>query len=128
MDAVEIFDTTLRDGLQVEGVSASVDDKLRILAAISHDLQTPITRMRLRAESIDEGVERDRILEDLREMEHLVREGVAYARSAHGGDEVPVRIDPAAFIESLVEEIVIGPGVRGLNKFDPSRVKIKYRA
>jgi hypothetical protein len=33
-----------------------------------------------------------------------------------------------AFIESLVEEIVIGPGVRGLNKFDPSRVKIKYRA
>jgi DNA invertase Pin-like site-specific DNA recombinase len=33
-----------------------------------------------------------------------------------------------AFIESLVEEIVIGPGVRGLNKFDPARVKIKYRA
>jgi site-specific DNA recombinase len=33
-----------------------------------------------------------------------------------------------AFIESLVESITIGPGVRGLNKFDPSRVKIKYRA
>ena len=29
-DAVEVFDTTLRDGLQVEGVSATVDDKLRI--------------------------------------------------------------------------------------------------
>src|SRR6202008_1344439 len=28
--AVEVFDTTLRDGLQVEGVSATVDDKLRI--------------------------------------------------------------------------------------------------
>ena len=33
-----------------------------------------------------------------------------------------------AFIESLVEKIVIGPGVRGLNRFDPARVKIKYRA
>jgi hypothetical protein len=33
-----------------------------------------------------------------------------------------------AFIESLVERIVIGPGVRGLNRFDPNRVKIKYRA
>jgi site-specific DNA recombinase len=33
-----------------------------------------------------------------------------------------------SFIESLVEEIVIGPGVRGLNKFDASRVKIRYRA
>lgn len=77
-------------------------ERLHILASISHDLQTPITRMRLRAESLDDGVERDRILEDLKEMEHLVREGVAYARSAHGGDEAPVRMDPAAFLESLV--------------------------
>lgn len=77
-------------------------ERLHILASISHDLQTPITRMRLRAESLEEGVERDRILDDLSEMEHLVREGVAYARSAHGGDEAPVRIDPAAFLESLV--------------------------
>ncbi len=30
-----------------------------------------------------------------------------------------------AFIESLVEKIIIGPGVRGLNKFDHTRVKIK---
>jgi hypothetical protein len=33
-----------------------------------------------------------------------------------------------AFIESLVEKIIIGPGVRGLNKFDQTRAKIKYRA
>ena len=33
-----------------------------------------------------------------------------------------------AFIESLVKEIMIRPGVRGLNKFDPARVEIKYRA
>lgn len=77
-------------------------ERLHILASISHDLQTPITRMRLRAESLEEGIERERILDDLSEMEHLVREGVAYARSAHGGDETPVRIDTAAFLESLV--------------------------
>jgi 2-isopropylmalate synthase len=33
---VEIFDTTLRDGLQVEGVSATVDDKLRIAEQLDH--------------------------------------------------------------------------------------------
>ncbi len=33
---VEIFDTTLRDGLQVEGVSASVDDKLHIAEQLDH--------------------------------------------------------------------------------------------
>ena len=36
MRHVEIFDTTLRDGLQVEGVSATVDDKLRIAEQLDH--------------------------------------------------------------------------------------------
>ena len=35
-DSVEVFDTTLRDGLQVEGVSATVDDKLRIAEQLDH--------------------------------------------------------------------------------------------
>ena len=35
-DHVEVFDTTLRDGLQVEGVSATVDDKLRIAEQLDH--------------------------------------------------------------------------------------------
>jgi hypothetical protein len=33
-----------------------------------------------------------------------------------------------AFIESLVDHVSVGPGVRGLNKFDPKRIKIIYRA
>ena len=36
MDSVEVFDTTLRDGMQVEGVSATVDDKLRIAEQLDH--------------------------------------------------------------------------------------------
>lgn len=77
-------------------------ERLHILASISHDLQTPITRMRLRAEALDGSAEQEKILDDLRQMEHMVREGVAYARSAHGGSEAPVRIDAAAFLESMV--------------------------
>jgi site-specific DNA recombinase len=33
-----------------------------------------------------------------------------------------------AFIESLVDHVVVGPGVRGLNRFDPRRITITYRA
>ena len=36
LELVEVFDTTLRDGLQVEGVSATVDDKLRIAEQLDH--------------------------------------------------------------------------------------------
>ena len=83
-------------------IALYVKERLQILAAISHDLQTPITRMRLRAEALDDSLERGKLLQDLHEMEHLVREGVAYARSAHGAAETPRKIDPAAFVESLV--------------------------
>lgn len=85
-----------------ERIGRHLKERLHILASISHDLQTPITRMRLRAEALDEGEDSQKILDDLREMEHLVREGVAYARSVHGGAESPVRMDVAAFLESLV--------------------------
>ncbi|GGF67976.1 two-component sensor histidine kinase [Azorhizobium oxalatiphilum] len=78
-----------------------LQERVQILAAISHDLQTPITRMKLRAEMADDGPEKDRLLGDLGEIEALVREGVAYARSAHGDTEAPVRLDVGAFVESL---------------------------
>src|SRR5688572_14023320 len=83
-------------------IAEYMKERLQILAAISHDLQTPITRMQLRAETMDESLERDKMIDDLGQMQHLVREGIAYARSAHGASEPPVRMDPNAFLESLV--------------------------
>ncbi len=98
----EVVQAAIAFNLMRERIARHLKERLHILASISHDLQTPITRMRLRAESLDEGEERRKILRDLHEMEHLVREGVAYARSAHGGAETPVRTDVKAFLESLV--------------------------
>lgn len=98
----EVVQAAVAFNTMQERIGRHMKERLHILASISHDLQTPITRMRLRAESLDEGEERQKILRDLHEMEHLVREGVAYARSAHGGAEVPVRMDVKAFLESLV--------------------------
>jgi len=62
-------------------IAEHVTERTRILAAISHDLQTPITRLRLRAEMVDDEALRSRIQSDLDAMQGLVREGLAYARS-----------------------------------------------
>ncbi|SIQ24827.1 HAMP domain-containing sensor histidine kinase [Bosea sp. TND4EK4] len=78
-----------------------LQERVQILAAISHDLQTPITRMKLRAEMAEESPEKHRLINDLSEIERLVREGVAYAKSAHGDTEKPTRIDIASFVESI---------------------------
>ena len=99
---VEVARAAIAFNAMQERIARHLKERLHILASISHDLQTPITRMRLRAESLEEGEDRQKILSDLHEMGHLVREGVAYARSAHGGSEVPVRMDIKAFLESLV--------------------------
>lgn len=83
-------------------IALHLKERLQILAAISHDLQTPITRMKLRVETMDESPASGKLLADLDEMQHLVRDGVAYARSAHGGIEPAIKVDLDAFLDSLV--------------------------
>jgi signal transduction histidine kinase len=82
-------------------IAQYVEERIQILAAISHDLQTPITRMKLRAELADDSIEKEKLVSDLGEIERLVHEGLAYARSAHGDTEKPSRVDIGAFMESL---------------------------
>jgi signal transduction histidine kinase len=83
-------------------ISHYLEERVQILAAISHDLQTPITRMKLRAEMAEDSPEKEKLTSDLSEIERLVREGVTYARTAHGNAETPTRIDIGSFIESIV--------------------------
>jgi signal transduction histidine kinase len=82
-------------------IATYVKERMQLLAAISHDLQTPITRMKLRAEFMDEGVEKDKLWNDLNEMQHLVQEGVAYARSMDTSTEAVRRVDLDSFLDSL---------------------------
>lgn len=78
-----------------------LEERVQILAAISHDLQTPITRMRLRADMADDTPEKDKLVSDLQEIERLVQDGIAYARSSHGNGEKTSRIDLSSFIDSI---------------------------
>lgn len=77
-----------------ERIRDHVGERTRILAAISHDLQTPITRLRLRAELVDDDSLRGRIQSDLDAMQALVREGLDYARSLDAVEPLqPIDID-----------------------------------
>lgn len=82
-------------------IARFVEERVQILAAISHDLQTPITRMKLRAEMAEDSVEKRKLVSDLAEIERLVQEGLAYARTTQGDSEKPSRVDIGSFVESL---------------------------
>jgi signal transduction histidine kinase len=57
-----------------------IEDRMQMVAAISHDLRTPITRLKLRAEFVDDPEQREKMLRDLDEMETMIRETLALAR------------------------------------------------
>ncbi|OHC68933.1 MAG: hypothetical protein A3H93_01630 [Rhodocyclales bacterium RIFCSPLOWO2_02_FULL_63_24] len=79
-------------------------ERTRILAAVSHDLQTPITRLRLRAELMDDEILREKMLADLSAMQALVEEGLAYAESAAAPQEEATLTDLDALAASLVAD------------------------
>lgn len=86
-----------------ERIRAHVAERTRILAAVTHDLQTPITRLRLRAELIEDAALRSRVQSDLDAMQDLVREGLAYARSLN--DKAPAQaIDLDALAAALCDD------------------------
>ncbi len=65
-----------------ERIATHIKERMQLLAAISHDLQTSITRMKLRAELMEDSVEKDKLCKDLSEMQHLVGRGGI--RAQHG--------------------------------------------
>lgn len=82
-------------------IKAHLHERMQILAAVSHDLQTPITRLRLRADLLDDAPLRDKLHADLAEMQSLVEEGIAYARSPQAVREPVQRVDLRALVESI---------------------------
>lgn len=77
-------------------------ERSQILAAVTHDLQTPLTRLRLRSELLPAGEARDKLLADIDAMQGLVAEGLHYAASAHAAEEAPQAVDVIALLDGLV--------------------------
>jgi signal transduction histidine kinase len=62
-------------------ITALIDDRTKMLAAISHDLRTPITRMRLRSEFIEDEGHRSRMLHDLDQMRSMLESVLSFLRN-----------------------------------------------
>ena len=84
-----------------------IHDRTQMLAAISHDLRTPITRMRLRAELIADEEQKHKMMADLVQMEEMIAATLSFARD-EAADEPTARFDLAAMLQSLVDDAVDG--------------------
>lgn len=81
-------------------IRSHIRQRAHILAAITHDLQTPLTRLRLRLEKVDDAELRDKLISDLSAMQSMVREGLDLARSMDSAEAMQ-RLDLDSLIDSV---------------------------
>jgi signal transduction histidine kinase len=84
-----------------------VEDRTFLLTAIGHDLRTPITRLKLRAEYMEDDEQREKMLADLDEMESMVAATLAFGRDITTTEPV-ARIDLAQLLRTILDEAADG--------------------
>ena len=89
-----------------------VRDRTQMLAAMSHDLRTPITTLRLRAEFIEDEETKAKILETLEEMQRMTEATLAFVRE-EAAIEPTRMVDLTALVDSVASDLAdLGKNVR----------------
>ncbi|MEO8158247.1 MAG: ATP-binding protein [Betaproteobacteria bacterium] len=102
--AVELVRASRALNVMQDRLKRYVDTRVKVLAAMSHDLKTPITRMRLRAEMLDDAQIKAKFTKDLDELQLMVSSTLDYMRGLAEGGEAVQQIDVTALISSLKED------------------------
>lgn len=97
-EAIEAFNEMQRR------IQRLIADRTQMLTAISHDLRTPVTLLRLRAEFIGDDEERAKMLATLDDMEGMISSVLAFSRE-DVEKETSETVDLAALIESVTDDM-----------------------
>jgi signal transduction histidine kinase len=84
-------------------IRQNIQQRTQMLAAITHDLQTPLTRLRLRLEKVTEPELRDKLIGDLSATQAMVREGLDLARSIDSSEPMQA-LDIDSLLDSLCSD------------------------
>jgi signal transduction histidine kinase len=106
-----------------------VADRTFLLSAISHDLRTPITRLKLRAEYMEDDEQRQKMLADLDEMEAMVADTLAFGRDITTA-EPATRLDLPVLLQTILDEAADGSAAQSnaLTYEGPEHLTVNGRA
>ncbi len=126
----DIRDATHAFNAMQDRLHRFVKARTQMLAAISHDLRTPITSLRLRAEMLDDAEARDKMIATLEEMQRMTEATLAFARG-EASDEPTRLTDLGALLNAIGDDLTdIGMQVHvNAERFDyPCRATTLSRA
>lgn len=96
----EVRDLTRAFNRMQDRLTRFVGDRTRMLAALGHDLRSPLTAMRVQAEMVDDAETRDSLVASVEEMQGMVDATLTFARGLTGA-EPPETVDLQGFLEAL---------------------------
>ena len=101
---VETRETVRAFNLMRARLDRYVRDRTAMLAAVSHDLRTPITSLRLHAEFVEDGETRAKILAALDEMQRMTEDALAFIREDMQREETR-NVDLHALVDSVAADL-----------------------
>jgi len=112
------------NGMQ-ERIRKLVAGRTEMLAAVSHDLRTPITRLRLRADFVEDKEQREKMFRDLDEMEAMISSTLAFLGEEARTEETRV-VDVAAMLDTICDEMAdSGLDVRSASEVGPAPLRCR---
>ena len=84
-------------------IKRQVSRRTEMLAGVSHDLRTPITRMKLQLELLKENKNTGELARDLSEMEHMLEGYLAFARGE--GEELPKEVNVVKLVKQVIGDV-----------------------
>ena len=87
-----------------ERLKRFIEGRTQMFAAVSHDLRTPLTRLRLRAEFVEDEEQQAKMLADIEEMEAMIATTLAFARE-EAADETRSAFDLAGLVRGVGEAL-----------------------
>lgn len=115
--------TTAFNAMQAR-LTRMIAERTQMLAALGHDLRSPLTAMRVRVEMVDDDETRERLIATLDEMQEMVEATLAFARGMASSEPVDP-VDPAEFLRALVEDIAETGGTVTLDAEPGSTLRLR---
>lgn len=99
----EIIQTARAFNIMQKRISNFVNERMQIIAAISHDLRTPLTRLRLRFESIETLPDHDKIMSDIKDMQTMLDSTLAFAKD-DSKQETRKKVNLTSLLQTICDD------------------------
>ncbi len=113
----EVRDLTVAFNRMQNRLSRFVADRTRLLAALGHDLRSPLTAMRVRVELVDEDETRESLIASIEEMQSMVEATLTFARGLTGSEDLEL-VNVSQFLEGLQADMLVPNQLHGDDNYE----------